>query len=1036
MPNAIQIKRRSSNGSVGAPSASTLKWGELAFNEADNILYYGYGSGNNQAVSVSTIGGSGSFSLRGGTNASGVWPISVTGNSATVTDGVYTTGNQTVGGTKTFSVSGLFDNDFRAAKHSEGGYQVIFSPTQILIGQTDIDVQLAGKVYYDTSAIYNASKEIVNIEYLDSSLSGISITAGSGLVGGGNLSTSRTFDIGQGDGITVNADSIAVNNTVVRTSGDQSISGVKNFLNTTKFKQITFDVTNPPDASGHINCDGGGFIVTNCDNILLNSLLDVKIKYSSTDEGSFQIEDSNTNINQFYVSSGLVAITDSEFLIDSSLDGDVFRIDKSGDIILGKWKSDTIAVDRGGTGRTSYNNGQLLIGSGTSLVANTLTAGSGINITNGSGTITINIPNNAVTNDLFRQSAGFSVVGKSTTGSGNVADILAGSNGVLRRSGTGNLEFGTLVTDNIGNSQVTYAKIQNVTNNRILGRTAGTNGAIEELTASGVRTFINVADGANNYVHPTDGGSGNTITAANLRVLSAITVNTLGHVTSVSSKDLAAADIPNISTDKLTSGTLGVGRGGTGATTLTANNILVGNGTSAISAPYTVETTLSGGSGAIPRADAVKTYVDNLLGANDAMVFKGTIGASIQNPTINSLAIGQAGAVAPSGFSAGWTYRVITTGTYTGSLPQEVGDLIIAVKDFDDLQSYTGNSNSYWTVVQTNIDGAVVGPASSTNNNFVVFNGTTGKLIADSSLSSSGAALTKTDDTNVTLTLEGNAATSLLRAASITAGWSGQLAVGRGGTGASTLTGVTIGNGTNAMTAVAGAANQLLRRNSGNTAYEFFTHNFISNTGNETISGVKTFANRPILNSGITSTGSSEFYLNNSFDNVFRINYGIAGTPVGSIKIVPSGTNYGETSIVSNINGNNTLILPNTDGTLALLTDITASNISGVLSTSKGGTGQTTYTNGQLLIGNTTGHTLTKATLTQGSGLVISNGNGSITISHEDTSTLSGAQGGNGISSITLDGFGHVTNVGTATYVIENELCNKIANCPIDGGTF
>jgi hypothetical protein len=238
------------------------------------------------------------------------------------------------------------------------------------------------------------------------------------------------------------------------------------------------------------------------------------------------------------------------------------------------------------------------------------------------------------------------------------------------------------------------------------------------------------------------------------------------------------------------------------------------------------------------------------------------------------------------------------------------------------------------------------------------------------------------------------------------------------------------------MTAVAGAANQLLRRNSGNTAYEFFTHNFISNTGNETISGVKTFANRPILNSGITSTGSSEFYLNNSFDNVFRINYGIAGTPVGSIKIVPSGTNYGETSIVSNINGNNTLILPNTDGTLALLTDITASNISGVLSTSKGGTGQTTYTNGQLLIGNTTGHTLTKATLTQGSGLVISNGNGSITISHEDTSTLSGAQGGNGISSITLDGFGHVTNVGTATYVIENELCNKIANCPIDGGTF
>jgi hypothetical protein len=47
-----------------------------------------------------------------------------------------------------------------------------------------------------------------------------------------------------------------------------------------------------------------------------------------------------------------------------------------------------------------------------------------------------------------------------------------------------------------------------------------------------------------------------------------------------------------------------------------------------------------------------------------------------------------------------------------------------------------------------------------------------------------------------------------------------------------------------------------------------------------------------------------------------------------------------------------------------------------------GGTGQTTYTNGQLLIGNTTGNTLTKTTLTQGSGITITNGAGSITIAN------------------------------------------------------
>ncbi len=52
---------------------------------------------------------------------------------------------------------------------------------------------------------------------------------------------------------------------------------------------------------------------------------------------------------------------------------------------------------------------------------------------------------------------------------------------------------------------------------------------------------------------------------------------------------------------------------------------------------------------------------------------------------------------------------------------------------------------------------------------------------------------------------------------------------------------------------------------------------------------------------------------------------------------------------------------------------------------SYGGTGQTSYTDGQLLIGNTAGNTLAKATLTAGSGISISNGAGSITISSSVT---------------------------------------------------
>ena len=62
------------------------------------------------------------------------------------------------------------------------------------------------------------------------------------------------------------------------------------------------------------------------------------------------------------------------------------------------------------------------------------------------------------------------------------------------------------------------------------------------------------------------------------------------------------------------------------------------------------------------------------------------------------------------------------------------------------------------------------------------------------------AALTKTDDTNVTLTLGGSASTALLNAASLTLGWTGTLAVSRGGTGTGTA-GITAFNNITGYTA-------------------------------------------------------------------------------------------------------------------------------------------------------------------------------------------------------------------------------------------
>ena len=96
-------------------------------------------------------------------------------------------------------------------------------------------------------------------------------------------------------------------------------------------------------------------------------------------------------------------------------------------------------------------------------------------------------------------------------------------------------------------------------------------------------------------------------------------------------------------------------------------------------------------SGANPvTGKAIYDYVGDAIAASDAMVFKGTIGTG---GTVTTL---------PTTYKTGWTYRVITAGTYAGQ-NCEVGDLIIALVDRDG----TGNLDSDWTVAQTNIDGAI-----------------------------------------------------------------------------------------------------------------------------------------------------------------------------------------------------------------------------------------------------------------------------------------------------------------------------------------
>jgi hypothetical protein len=106
------------------------------------------------------------------------------------------------------------------------------------------------------------------------------------------------------------------------------------------------------------------------------------------------------------------------------------------------------------------------------------------------------------------------------------------------------------------------------------------------------------------------------------------------------------------------------------------------------------------------------------------------------------------------------------------------------------------------------------------------------------------------------------------------------------------------------------------------------------------------------------------------------------------------------------------------DGTNANWDAVTVStaDITGTLGIGNGGTGQTSFTNGQLLIGNSTGNTLTPATLTAGSGVTITNGSGAITVafSGPGAGSVTSVDVSGGTTGLTTSG-GPITGSGTIT---------------------
>jgi hypothetical protein len=465
---------------------------------------------------------------------------------------------------------------------------------------------------------------------------------------------------------------------------------------------------------------------------------------------------------------------------------------------------------------------------------------------------------------------------------------------------------------------------------------------------------------------------------------------------------VVAADIPTLNqnttgTAANVTGTVAVANGGTGQTSYTDGQILIGNTTGNTLAKSTLTAgsgiNITNGSGAITIASSV-TAVTSVTGTSPVASSGGTTPAislaasygDTQNPYASKTA--NFVLAAPDGSAGVPTFRAVvaadiptlnqnTTGTasnVTGTVAIANGGTgqTTANAAFNALvPSQTSNSGKYLTTNGTNTSWATVsGGGGGTVTSVDVSGGSTGLTTSGGPVTSSG-----------TITLAGT------------------LAVANGGTGATTtatartnLGSTTVGG--NLFTLTNPSAVTFPRFNADNTVSALSNSAFRTaigaGTGDGTVTSVT--GTSPVASSGGATPAIS-----------LSSGYGDTQNPYASktanfFLAAPNGSS-GAPTFRAVVAADIPTLNQNTTGT--------ASNVTGTVAVANGGTGQTTYTNGQLLIGNTTGNTLTKATLTAGTGISVTNGTGSITIASTTTGTVTSIIAGSGLTG------GTITTTGT-----------------------
>jgi hypothetical protein len=405
--------------------------------------------------------------------------------------------------------------------------------------------------------------------------------------------------------------------------------------------------------------------------------------------------------------------------------------------------------------------------------------------------------------------------------------------------------------------------------------------------------------------------------------------------------------------------------------------------------------------------------------------------------------------------------------TYNGS----VLDLSASVNIIGDLDVDNLNINAN-SIISTNTDGDInltpngLGKViasslkvSDLSINRIVIAGSNGLLIDNSNLTFDGTTLNATAAVNITgdldvdnININGNTI--------ISTNTDGNINLTPNGTGEVIASSLTVSDLTNNRIVIAGTSGALT--NSSNLTYDGTTlaigsdrFTVASSTGNTETKGSLTVGGNLTVNGTTTTLNSTTVTVDDPIftlggdvppiadDNKdrgieFRYFNGSAKTgffgyddSTGYFTFIPDATNTSEvfsgtpgTLDVASITGS--AAKWTTSKTVTFATGDVTGNFSIDGSGDVSDVALTIAANSVALGTDTTGNYVatvaagTPGVETSSSGLTISAAAGestAATIAHADTSTLTGAQGSAGIAAITVDGFGHVTAVTTATYL-------------------